>query len=55
MAEVSNDGKYLILDTRKDTDELGLIKFADISEDPLTAKIEFKPLINKWIGGFSYI
>lgn len=30
-AEVSNDGKYLILDTRKDCDDLGLVSYADIS------------------------
>jgi prolyl oligopeptidase len=54
-AEVSNDGKYLILDTRKDCDDLGLISYADISDCKFDAKIEFTSIISQWIGGFSYL
>jgi prolyl oligopeptidase len=54
-AEVSNDGKYLILDTRKDCDDLGLVSYADISQSNLDAQIEFIPVITEWIGGFSYL
>lgn len=54
-AEVSNDGKYLILDTRKDCDDLGLVSYADISGSSFDSKIEFTPVITEWIGGFSYI
>ena len=53
--EVTNDGKYLILDTRKDCDDLGLIGYTDITGNALTGKLEFTPLINEWIGGFSYL
>ena len=52
---VTEDGKYAILDTRKDCDDLGLVAYADISGNPLTGKIEFTPIIIEWIGGFSYI
>ena len=53
--EVTNDGKYLILDTRKDCDDLGLIGYTDITGNALTGKLEFTPIISEWIGGFSYI
>ena len=52
---VTHDGKYAILDTRKDCDDLGLVAYADISGNPLTGKIEFTPIINEWKGGFSYV
>ena len=32
-----------------------MVGFADITGNPLNANIEFKPLINEWIGGFTYI
>jgi len=52
---VTADGKYAILDTRKDCDDLGLVAYADISGNSLDGKIEFTSIINEWIGGFSYI
>jgi len=53
---VTNDGKYLILDIRKDCDDLGLIYQADLTTNAaLDKKIEFSPVITEWIGGFNYI
>jgi prolyl oligopeptidase len=54
-AYTTNDGKYLMMDTRKDCDDLGLVSYADITGCKFDSKIEFKPLISEWLGGFSYI
>jgi hypothetical protein len=52
---VTDDGKYLILDTRKDCDELNKVHYTEILGNTLTGELEFKPLIDEWLGGFSYI
>jgi len=52
--QVSNDGKYLILDTCKNVDDLNIITYAKI-HGPIEAKLTFKPLITEWVGGFYYI
>ena len=52
---VTNDGKYLINNIRKDCDDLCLTSYAEVSDKPIDGKIEFKPLISEWLGGFSYI
>ena len=53
--KVTNDGKYLLLKTVKDCEDLAMIGFADITDNALTSKISFTPLINEWLGGFTYI
>lgn len=58
IAEVSNDGKYLLIYTTRDTDDVQLLSVADISEGIpkySEAKLEFKDLLPDWIGGFQYI
>ena len=54
-ATVTNDGKYIILSTRKDCDDLNMVSFAKLAAGPQKGKLEFTPLINEWVGGFSYI
>jgi prolyl oligopeptidase len=51
--DITEDGKYALLETRKDCDDLGLVAYADISGNPLTGKVEFTPIIKEWIGGFN--
>ena len=53
--EVSNCGKFAILDVRKDCDDLGLIYHTDLEGKDLKGLLEFKPAITEWLGGFSYI
>lgn len=52
---VTQDGKYLIMSTRKDTKHINLLSYADISQNKLDKEIEFTPLITEWIGSFSVI
>lgn len=53
---VSNDGNYLILDTRKNTDDINLVSYAELNpENEINGPLNFKPLISSWISGFSYI
>lgn len=55
-ASVTNDGKYLLLDIRKDCDDLGLLSYADLDQNvALDKEIVFTPLITEWLGGFSYV
>jgi hypothetical protein len=49
---VTDDGRYLILDTRKDCDELNKVAYTEILGNTLTGELEFKPLIDEWLGGF---
>ena len=56
--EVTNDGKYAVLSTRKDCDDLNKVAFADLTTEAhskLDGKLEFTPLIDEWLGGFSYL
>ena len=56
--EVTNDGRYAILSTRKDCDDLNKVAFADLTTEAnsgLKGKVEFTPLIDEWLGGFSYV
>ena len=55
-ASVTDDGKYLLLDIRKDCDDLGLLQYADLTKNAaLDKEIVFTPLISEWLGGFSYV
>lgn len=55
---VTNDGKYALITTSKDTDRVNLLQIADISQGSnkkLNSLLEVKDLVPEWIGGFSYI
>ena len=54
---VTHDGKYLMLSTRKDCDDIELLSIAELADPSSQNKglIEFTPLIKDWFGGFSYI
>lgn len=52
---VTYDGKYLMLQTTRDTKAESLVSFADISNGKLEGKIKFTELVSNWIGTFSYI
>jgi prolyl oligopeptidase len=57
-ASVTNDGNYLLLSTRKNCDDIGLLAYADLTTPEvaaLTGPITFTPLISEWIGGFQYV
>lgn len=57
-ADVTNDGKYVLIYTSKDTDELVLLQIADITKGKnkdLKSILETKPLLTEWIGGLSYV
>jgi prolyl oligopeptidase len=57
-AGVTNDGKYVLLYTSKDTDDLELLQIADISHGPnqkLDSLLEVSSLVSDWIGGFGYV
>lgn len=54
----TEDEKYLLLTASKSTDRLNLIFFADMTlpqNKALNQSIEFKQLIDEWIGGFNLI
>jgi hypothetical protein len=54
----TEDEKYLLLTASKSTDRLNLIFFADMTlpkNKALNQSIEFKPMIDEWIGGFNLI
>lgn len=58
IPEVTNDGKYLIISTTKNTDDIQLVNVADISdglERYKEVELPFKAIVPDWIGGFSYI
>lgn len=59
IASVTNDGKYLMIYTTKDTDNVQLLHIADISkgldQGAKDLNLEIKAVIPEWIGGFSYI
>lgn len=54
----TEDEKYLLISASKSTDRLNLIYFADMTiqqNKALNQSIEFKPMIDEWIGGFNFI
>jgi prolyl oligopeptidase len=54
--QVTHDGEYLLMSTRKDCDDLELLSFAKVGEcGGFHDKVKFTPLISEWIGGFTYI
>ena len=66
-AGVTNDGKYLMIMASKDTGPQNLLQIVDLEGDGVRdyltnpydkeaeCPIKPKPLIDEWIGGFSYI
>lgn len=57
-ADVTHDGKYVLISTSKDTDDVSLLQIADISAGPnkeLNQLLEVKDLLTEWIGGLDYI
>lgn len=57
-AEVTNDGKYLLICTRRDTNRINLAQYADITSDQcknLDGPLETTKLVSEWIGEFEYL
>ncbi len=52
---VTFDGQYALLYTNKDCDDLCMVSFIDLTDNPLNGKLEFKPLITEWLGGFTRV
>ena len=53
--EISNDGKYAIMMTSKDTEHKNLLAIRDISKDKFDKKMEFTPIVKDFIAEFSVI
>jgi prolyl oligopeptidase len=54
----SEDDKYLMLFQMKGTDIKNLVSYADLTHPEvkkLDKKIEFKPIIDQWVGAFNYV
>ena len=66
-ASVTNDGRYLMIGANKDTGPRNLLQLVDLESDGIQeylsgpsskekkSPIEPSPLVDDWIGGFSYI
>lgn len=52
---MSVEGKYLMLATSKSAADIQLRHYVDLTGVTLDKKLEFKPIIADWIGGFSFI
>ena len=42
------------MDICKDVDDISLVSYAEIN-GPIEEKLNFKPLITEWVGGFYYV
>lgn len=55
-AYLSNNGEYLFLSTSKDTDDIGLLAFFEVTKDTkFDEQVKFTPILDQWIGGFYYM
>ena len=53
---ITEDGQYLVLTTTKSAADIKLKHYADISKmDSFDKKIEFTPIIDQWLAGFSLV
>lgn len=52
---MSVDGRYLMLHTSKSAADVNLRHFVDLQGVTLDKKLEFKPIVADWIGGFNFI
>ena len=59
VAEVTNDGKYVLINTNRDTAAVGLVSIARVpdfsNKNKLHPQLKTVDLIPKWIGSFSYM
>jgi len=52
---MSVDGKYLMISTSRSAADIQLRHYVDLSGVTLDKKLEFKPIIGDWLGGFSFV
>lgn len=57
-AEVTNDGKFVLIGTRKDCNHVNLLSYVDITTEKyknLDCLFEPTSIVSEWIGEFSYL
>lgn len=57
-AEVTNDGKYMLITVAKDTNQINLLYYVDLTDDKnkdLSGKLEPTKVVGEWIGLFEYL
>lgn len=57
-AFMTDDSRFLILSTKKSTEEMNLKHFVDLQQTGLTSfnqKFQFYPIIDEWVGSFTIV